>query len=416
MKNIKLTILLFTALFAMISCKEKEASLPVAKQVSQSSKGSNKTTAEMYPNYNTNPLPPDPTGMSSNAVQLAANITLGWNLGNSLEATGGETAWGNPVTTQALIDKVKQSGFNAVRIPCSWNQYANDSTAQIQAQWLDRVKQVVQYCINNDLYVILNIHWDGGWLDEHINTSDQISVNAKQKAFWEQIATKMRDFDEHLIFASANEPPVDDATQMNVLLSYHQTFVNAVRSTGGRNSYRVLVVQGPTTNIGKTYTLMNTLPTDQTVNRMMVEVHYYDPWQFCGLTEDATWGTMFYYWGNGYHSTTDPSRNTTWGEESAVNTEFQKMKAKFADKGIPVVLGEYGVIRRTTLTGDALALHLASRAYWDKYITQQAKANGMIPFYWDNGYLSNNEFGIFNRQNNTIGDQQVLDALVQGAQ
>lgn len=416
MKRIKLTILLFIALFATISCKEKEASSPVAKQVSQSSKGSNKSTAEMYPNYNTNPLPPDPTGMSSNAVQLAAKIRLGWNLGNSLEATGGETAWGNPATTQALIDKVKQSGFNAIRIPCSWNQYANASTAQIQAQWLDRVKQVVQYCINNDLYVILNIHWDGGWLDEHINTSDQASVNAKQTAFWQQIATKMRDFDEHLMFASANEPPVDDATQMNVLLSYHQTFVNAVRSTGGRNSYRVLVVQGPTTNIDKTYTLMNTLPTDQTANRMMVEVHYYDPWQFCGLTEDATWGTMFYYWGNGYHSTTDPSRNTTWGEESAVNIAFQKMKTKFADKGIPVVLGEYGVIRRTTLTGDALALHLASRAYWDKYITQQAKANGMIPFYWDNGYLSNNEFGIFNRQNNTIGDQQVLDALVQGAQ
>lgn len=416
MKNIKLTVLLFTALCATISCKEKETGSPVAKQVSQSSKGSNKTTAETYPNYNTNPLPPDPTGMPSNAVQLAANIRLGWNLGNSLEATGGETAWGNPVTTQALIDKVKQSGFNAVRIPCSWNQYANASSAQIQAQWLDRVKQVVQYCINNDLYVILNIHWDGGWLDEHINTSDQASVNAKQTAFWQQIATKMRDFDEHLMFASANEPPVDDAAQMNVLLSYHQTFVNTVRSTGGRNSYRILVVQGPTTNIGKTYTLMNTLPTDQTANRMMVEVHYYDPWQFCGLTEDATWGTMFYYWGNGYHSTTDPSRNTTWGEESAVNTEFQKMKTKFADKGIPVVLGEYGVIRRTTLTGDALALHLASRAYWDKYITQQAKANGMIPFYWDNGYLSNNEFGIFNRQNNTIGDQQVLDALVQGAQ
>ena len=418
MKHTNLTtFLLVITMGAMISCKKEQQELsqnstrqdPAAAVASKGGKPS-------YPSYNTNPLPPDPAGMSSNAVQLAANIRLGWNLGNTLEAIGGETAWGNPQATQALIDKVKQSGFNAVRIPCSWNQYANASTAQIQAQWLDRVKQVVQYCVNDGLYVILNIHWDGGWLDGHITTRDQASVNAKQKAFWEQIATKLRDFDEHLIFASANEPPVNNATEMSVLLSYHQTFVNAVRSTGGHNTYRVLVIQGPSTDIDKTTTLMNTLPSDPTPNKMMAEVHYYGPWQFCGLTTDETWGTMFYYWGNGYHSTTDPSRNANWGEEDYVIAEFQKMKTKFVNQGIPVVLGEYGAIRRTTLTGAALTLHLAARAYWDKYITQQARANGMLPFYWDEGSLTNNGFGIMNRQNNTVGDQQALDALVQGAQ
>lgn len=406
------------AIMLLTRCDKNEAISPSAD--SPDSKVENTISASKqvkYPNYNTSPLPPNQTGMSSTAVQLAANIRLGWNLGNTLEAMGGETAWGNPQATQALIDKVKQSGFNAVRIPVSWNQYANASTAQIQAQWLDRVKQVVQYCINNDLYIILNIHWDGGWLDEHINTRDQAAVNAKQKAFWEQIATKMRDFDEHLMFASANEPPAGDATQMNVLLSYHQTFINAVRSTGGKNTYRVLVIQGPSTDIDKTNTLMNTLPTDPTPNRMMAEVHYYGPWQFAGLTEDATWGTMFYYWGNGYHSTTDPSRNATWGEENYVIAEFQKMKSKFVDKGIPVVLGEYGAIRRTTaLTGAALTLHLASRAYWDKYITQQARAHGLLPFYWDEGSLTNHGFGIMNRPNNSVGDQQALDGLIQGAQ
>ncbi|WP_333820818.1 glycoside hydrolase family 5 protein [Ohtaekwangia sp.] len=354
--------------------------------------------------------------MPSNATQLAAKINLGWNLGNSLEAIGGETNWGNPKTTQALIDRVKASGFNAVRIPCSWDQYANQTTAQLPAAWLDRVKEVVQYCVNDGLYVILNIHWDGGWLDNNINTQAQASVNAKQKAFWEQIATKMRDFDEHVLFASANEPPVNDATQMSILLSYHQTFINAVRSTGGHNTYRVLVVQGPSTDIGKTSTLMNTLPSDPTANRMMVEVHYYNPWQFCGLTADANWGNMFYYWGNGYHSTTDPSRNATWGEEDNVITDFQKMKAKFVNNGIPVVLGEYGAIRRLSLSGDALTLHLASRAYWDKYITQQAKANGLLPFYWDEGSLGDNGFGIINRQNNTVGDQQALNAIISGGQ
>jgi endoglucanase len=369
-----------------------------------------------YPNYNTSPQPPNQTGMTSNATQLAAQIGLGWNLGNTLEAIGGETAWGNPVATQALIDKVKASGFNAVRLPVSWDQYANQTTAEIQAVWLERVKTVVQYCINNGMYVIVNIHWDGGWLDGHINTRDQAKVNAKQKAFWEQIATKLRDYDEHLLFASANEPPVDDATQMSVLLSYHQTFINAVRSTGGRNAYRVLVVQGPSTDITKTATLMNTMPTDQVAGRLMAEVHYYSPWQFCGLEADASWGSMAYYWGNGYHSTTDPARNATWGEESYVIEEFQKMKTKFADQGIPVVLGEYGAIRRLSLTGDALTLHLASRAYFNKYITQQAKLHGMIPFYWDNGYLSDLQFGIFDRTTYAVGDQQVLNALVQGAQ
>ena len=353
----------------------------------------------------------DATGMSSNAVQLAAKIKLGWNIGNTLEAIGNETAWGNPKVTKALIDFVKQSGFNAIRIPCSWDQYVqNISTNEIKADWLNRVKEVVQYCVDDSMYVILNIHWDDGWLENNVTTAKQDAVNAKQKAFWTQIATTLRDFDEHVLFASANEPNVDDATQMSVLLSYHQTFINAVRSTGGRNSYRVLVVQGPSTDIDKTNTLMNTLPVDQVANRMMVEVHYYSPYQFCLMNEDATWGKMFYYWGNNYHSTTDPSRNANWGEESYVDNEFKKIKTQFVDKGIPVVLGEYDAMRRTNLTGDALTLHLASRAYYLKYVTKQAIANGMLPFYWDAGT------GVINRQNNSVLDQQALDSLVQGAQ
>jgi endoglucanase len=369
-----------------------------------------------YPSYNTSPLPPNQTGVTSSATQLAANIRLGWNIGNSLEAIGGETAWGNPQVTKALIDLAKQSGFNAIRIPCSWDQYmANSTTAQLKIEWLNRVKEVVQYCVANGMYAIVNIHWDGGWLENNCTTQRQAANNAKQKAFWEQIATHLRDFDEHLLFASANEPNVSTATEMSVLNSYHQTFINAVRSTGGRNSYRVLVIQGPSTDIVKTNDLMNTLPTDQVANRMMVEIHYYTPWNFCGLEADASWGKMFYYWGTGYHSTTDPTRNATWGEESELNGYFQMMKTKFVDRGIPVVLGEFSAIRRSSLTGSNLTLHLASRAYYFKYVTQQARAHGMIPFYWDNGVISNNGSGLFNRQTNTVFDQQALDALVQGA-
>ncbi|WPV01731.1 cellulase family glycosylhydrolase [Mucilaginibacter sp. cycad4] len=370
-----------------------------------------------YPNYNTSPLAPDQTGVGSTAAQLAAKFQLGWNIGNSLEATGSQTNWGNPLVTQALIDEVKQAGFTAVRIPCDWDQYSDQNTGQIQQSWLTRVQQVVQYCVNDGLYVILNIHWDGGWLENNCTTAAQAAVNAKQKAFWEQIATQMRGFDEHVIFASANEPNVSDATGMSVLLSYHQTFVNAVRSTGGHNSYRVLLVQGPGTNIDNTNSLMNTLPTDPASNRLMVEVHYYTPFNFAGLSADASWGNMFYYWGNGYHSTTDASRNPTYGEESDAVTEFPLMKSKFIDKGIPVILGEYGAIRRsTTLTGDALTLHLAGRAYYLNYVTHKALQYGLRPFYFDDGATGNNAFRIISRQNNNIADQQGYAAVAQGVQ
>jgi endoglucanase len=376
---------------------------PVQIPVSQFSR------SRLYPSYNMSPKTADATGMGSTATQLAAKIKLGWNIGNTMEAIGGETVWGNPKITNDLIKQVKQSGFNAIRIPCSWNQYADKTTAKIQDAWLNRVKEVVQYCVNNDVYVILNIHWDGGWLENNCTTDKKDSVNDKQKAFWEQIATALRDFDEHLIFAGANEPNVDNAAQMEVLLSYHQTFIDAVRSTGGHNRYRVLVVQGPGTDIEKTNSLMSVLPVDRIASRMMAEVHYYTPFQFCLMDQDASWGNMFYYWGKNYHSTTDATRNATVGEESDMNDFFGKMKTKFVDKGIPVILGEFEAIRRTTLTGNDLNLHLNSRSYYFKYLVKQAKANGLLPFYWDIGN------GVINRSNNTVFDQKALDSLRNGA-
>lgn len=369
-----------------------------------------KQTSSLYPGYNVSPAPADASGMGSNAVQLAAKFKLGWNIGNTLEAIGGETAWGNPLITESYIRLVKQQGFNAIRLPCSWDQHSDKATAKIQDDWLNRVKQVVQYCVSNDMYVLLNIHWDGGWLDANINKAKQDSVNAKQKAFWEQIATTMRDFDEHLMFAGANEPPAENAEQMDILSSYHQTFVNAVRSTGGRNSYRVLVVQGPVTDIEKTNELMNTLPADNVKDRMMVEVHFYGPSQFCLLMDgDASWGKMFYYWGAGHHSTIEPDRNATWGEESDVNNTFSKMKTKFTDKQIPVILGEYGTYRRgnSRYVPKDLPTHNDAVDYWLTYVTKQAIASGMKPFYWDTG-------GALDRRNNTVLDQRSINALVAG--
>jgi endoglucanase len=362
---------------------------------------------ELYPSYKDS-IAPDVTGMSSTATELAKKIKIGLNIGNTLEATGGESGWGNPMITNDLIKAIKQNGFNAIRLPVAWNQYANQTTAAISTTWLNRVKQVVQYCVDNDMYVIVNTHWDGGWLENNCTEAKKVENNAKQKAFWEQIAVTLRDFDEHVLFASANEPNVKDATQMSVLLSYHQTFIDAVRSTGGKNAYRVVIVQGPSTDIETTNKLMTQLPTDKVANRMMAEVHYYTPWNFCGMDKDESYGKMFYYWGAGNHSTSDTARNPTWGEEATVDTNFALMKKQFVDKGIPVVLGEFGAITRTNLTGDALKLHLASRAYYFKYVTKQAIANGILPFFWDTGSL-------INRNNYSVSDQQALDGLIQGA-
>jgi endoglucanase len=348
------------------------------------------------------------------ASELAAQMTIGWNIGNSLEVPSGETGWGNPKVNQYLIDAVYNAGFNTIRIPCAWNSHADQSTLEIDKEWLDRVGEVVDYCYENDMYIILNCHWDGGWLENNINESMQDEVNTKQVAYWTQIAEYFKDYDEHLLFASANEPNVNDANQMAVLLSYHQTFINAVRATGGNNSSRVLVIQGPSTDIDKTNRLMSSLPTDQIENRLIVEIHYYTPWNFCGLTSDESWGKMFYFWGEDYHSDTNPDRNATWGEEDAVETYFQIMKTKFVDKGIPVIMGEYSVIKRISLTGADLDLHIASREYYYEYVTNASVRHGMIPIYWDNGWNGDNGLALFNRNTGTIVDQGAVDALMQG--
>jgi endoglucanase len=365
-----------------------------------------------YPNYNSSPAAPDSSGMPSTATQLAAKFTLGWNVGNTLEAIGGETAWGNPLVSNQLMQLVKANGFTAVRIPVSWDQYADQSTAAIGGTWLARVKQVVQYAVDNELYVIVNVHWDGGWLEKHVDVADQSAVNYKQRAYWQQIATTLRDFDEHVMFASANEPNADSSEEMAVLLSYHQTFVDAVRETGGRNAYRVLVVQGPNTDIDLTNTLWGAMPTDTVANRLMAEVHFYAPWNFVGMNQDESWGNQFYYWGAPNHSSTDTAHNPTWGEEAYVEQQFGLMKAKFIDHDVPVIVGEFAAQRRgAPLSGDDLALHEKSRLYYHQYVVNSAVAHGLRPFFWDVG----NAGGVFNRANNSVSDPAGLAALQDGA-
>lgn len=337
--------------------------------------------------------------------------TYGWNMGNTLEPPCGEGCWG-PAATQNLINTVADSGFNVIRIPCAWDSNANSSTYVIDSAYMARVKQIVDWCYAKNLHVIINCHWDGGWLENNIGTSVNSTINAKQSSYWTQIANTFKNYDDRLLFAGCNEPNVDNAAQMATLLVYEQTFIDAVRAAGGNNSTRWLIVQGPGTDVNKTYNLMNTLPTDSTPGRMMVEIHYYDPYQYTLLKEDADWGKMFYFWGQDYHHDTMTDRNPTWGEEAWVNTQFEKMKTKFVDHGVPVIVGEFCTFTRTGyagLTGDAFDLHLAGRTFFHKTIVDTANSKGLKPIYWDIQGL------MFNWTSGAVVDPDNVSALTGGS-
>ncbi len=348
----------------------------------------------------------DKIGVESNATELAAKLGIGWNVGNSLEVPTGETTWGNPMVSEKLIQGVKAAGFTAVRIPCAWDSHIIDeNTYEISPEWFSRVKEVVDYCINNDMYAIINIHWDGGWLEENPVYSLQDAINQKQEALWKQIAVYFRDYDEHLLFAGTNEVHANYGTpsteNLEVQQSFNQTFVTAVRSTGGKNFYRNLIVQTYNTNVpyGVQY---HKMPNDVVEDRLMLEVHYYDPWDFCGQT-DAGYKTE---WGSSH------SDISTWGQETYLNEQFTSLKETFVDAGIPVILGEYGALLRSALSGQTLEKHLASHNYYLKTVTQAAIDNGVVPFIWDNGVTGNNGFGLFNRSTGEKVHEDAINAIV----
>ena len=326
------------------------------------------------------------------SLQLSAEMAPGWNLGNSLEAIGGETNWGNAPATQAMLNAVKAAGFNSVRIPMSWKQYA-DSNDNIRADWMARVTEVVNYARNAGLYVVINIHWDGGWMQP--NNATQAMANARITKFWTQIASNFRNYDDHLLFAALNEVMVDgDYSQptpeyYTVQNGFNQTFVNAVRATGGNNASRHLVVQSFNTNIDWANQFF-TVPSDSAANRLMLEVHFYDPYDFTINTgNDNIW-----QWGN---IATSPSNTETWANESYVNSQFDKLKQRFiTGMGMPVLMGEYASVAR--LSVDASQRY---RTYWDQYVTSAARQRGLVPMYWDDGYSGNHTMGLFNRSNGT---------------
>ncbi len=377
--------------------------------------------------------------------ELVSLMGMGYNIGNTMEVPSDPTAWGNSFPTAEYVKAIKAAGFNTVRIPCAWHSHATDGV--INAGWLDSVKTVVDMVVNEGMYALLNSHWDTGWLEDHVYDGDGYdqngaisikadSIAALQKGYWTQIATAFAAYDEHLIFASANEPGVNDPwnggadngqwafddVRAKVLKKYHEACISAVRATGGNNATRTIVVQMPRTEIDKYELLANNYPTDPAGDGYtMAEAHYY-PYQYSLMTADATWGNCFYYF-DGMNSTTDTEHNmgsTTeyLGSKAHIDAQFDKLQTAFTAKGIPVVIGEFAAIKRLEdIIGDNLRLHLQGRAAWYGYVASAAKARGIIPYVWDTGDEGNYNSTIIHRQDKFAGsvgdivDYEVLNAL-----
>lgn len=345
------------------------------------------------------------------AFQTAANISMAINIGNTLEAIGGETAWGAAKINADYIRSIRESGFDAVRLPVAWYNHSDKNTLKIDESWMNRVDEVVQLCIANGLYVFMNIHWDEGWMELNIDSYSS-DVDRIQRELWTQIADRFKDYDKHLVFCGANEAGQDTQASADALKAYMQTFIDVVRASGSNNANRVLVVQSPGTDIDRAvkYCAGN-LPKDKVADRMMLEVHCYDPSDFTIMQNDGEWGAnskVRYFWGQDYHTGTD--RDCTWGEENHIDTQMQKLKANFVDKGIPVIIGEFGCGRRRSFVATIdEAMHRASRCYYHSYIVKSAKTNGAVPFLWD----TPNE--MFNRQTGAVIDPDNLAAIQQGA-
>ncbi len=380
-------------------------------------------------------LVPAPGTITKDAQAIARDMYPGWNLGNTMEATGDglacETVWQPTKTSQRVIDAVKAAGFKAVRIPCSWDIHS-DGSGTIDAAWVTRVKQIVNYCVQQNLYVVLNDHWDNGWIEvlgfskskDSYQAVDEAYIQAKisrLKDLWTQIANEFKQYDEHLLFAGLNEPFQEYSLFSNrhqeltpILIRYNAAFVEAVRATGGNNAQRTLVVQGPSTNISSSCSYMPADKLPESAGRLMVEVHYYDPGQFCG-TFDASGDKAFYFWGAGNHGA---DHNPTYGEEAYLKEQFEKLKTTYTAKGYPVIIGEYAALQRT-LSEAQQAKHNASVKYYYEYLNQQATDNGIVAFAWDTndtgGLLKEAGSGtIIDRSSCTVAGVNALPGIIAG--
>lgn len=324
--------------------------------------------------------------------EIVADMKIGWNLGNTLDSfdtdsSDNETGWGNPKTTKAMIDTVKAAGFNAVRIPVTWGEHLS-SDHVIEAAYLDRVQEVVDYAMDDDLYVILNVHHDDAiWL--HPTYSEQAEVTETLTAIWQQLSERFADYDHHLVFEGMNEPRVIGSStewsggtpeERDVINQLFQAFVDTVRATGGLNADRTLIVTSHAQSITKEAVSAVKVPED---DHIAVSIHSYAPWDFCGTDDDRSdWGSE--------------------ADKQELDSNFQYLADTFIKKGIPVLLDEFGAVNKN---------NTSIRANYYAYYVKSAKAHGITCFVWDNG--TEKEFGLLNRKNLTWYAPSIIEAMMQ---
>jgi endoglucanase len=327
----------------------------------------------------------------------------GVNLGNTFDST-----WGYTMPTKAVIDSMKNAGFNTLRVPCAWN--FNSTNGTINATFMARVKQVVDWALADGFYVIINDHWDGGWFERNGFNSYDPAINSKLINLWTQVANTFKGYDStKLSFACCNEPDANSQAKTNVLYKYEQNWVNAMRANGGGNAVRWLIIQGPNTNIDETCNWGKTIPTDS-AHKIMVEVHDYDPFDFTLMTTDESWGTWKAFWGYNYHVSKQlTNRNVAAGnDESLIQINLDKMRANFTNRGIPVLIGEYKaeVDNQSVLTGSYHDQNYRSCTHWDKYMENEINACGFSGTCW------NTQNDLFNATTGAVLDWNLLGAML----
>lgn len=318
------------------------------------------------------PTPPAHEKMTPvDAWTAAGQMTPGINIGNTLENTAQwETGWGNPPITKEYVQTLARLGFKSVRLPVAWDTYADNG--QVTPKQFQRVAEVVDWITDAGMFCVINIHWDGGWIDSGVkqrfpDTYHTFSPEAEKKfqSYWDQIARFFAGKNEKVIFEGLNEESTFDNAHKpyETLTRVNQLFIDTVRKTGGNNADRLLIIAGYNTDIDKTCRPECKLPVDTVPGKLFLSIHYYTPWQFVGLSEDADWGKMI----------------PTWGTEEDIkllNTLFDRLRDFSAQNNIPVYLGEFSMCSRKDR---------ASSVLWTTSVFEAALKRKMVPVLWDTG-------------------------------
>ena len=337
----------------------------------------------------------------SAAFELLSNIRIGWNLGNTLDAHGtgnslrSETYWGCPETTQEMLDAVAAQGFNAVRIPVTYAEHVGKAPDYvIKAEWLDRVQEVVDYAVNAGLYVILDTHHEPNyWLKP--NKANEKAVKEELTAIWRQVAERFKDYDEKLMFEGMNEPRTIGSSaewsggtteERQVVDHLNQAFIDAVRSTGGNNETRLLIICTYGHNAGYNVLKDLVIPED---NYVAVAVHMYTPYYF---TFDGV--------GSGFYDAWDGSA------KGSIGSSAKQLNLNLIQKDVPVIITEFGAVNKQN--PDEII-------NWIRDYLQIMNSYGIKCFWWDNNcYETTGEnFGIFNRRELSWYSKAIADALIE---